>query len=151
MRLYALIDFKGGNFLFDQKDRNRDQSANRNSLRFNDPAHPLSRLDSLYWSGSATRPWIQPADFVKLRDVSISYLLPARLTRLLRTDNATLTVAGHNLGFISKKYDGIDPEVNFFGQGTFYTGTSNFIQFVRTDAYTLPMLRRITTSLNVSF
>ena len=151
VRLYALIDFKGGHFLFNQKDRNRDQSANRNSRRFNDPSHPLSRLDSLYWSGSATRPWIQRADFVKLRDVSISYLLPSRLTRALRTDNATLTVAGHNLGFISKKYPGIDPEVNFFGQGTFYTGTSNFIQFVRTDAYTLPMLRRITTSLNVSF
>ncbi|HEU4564658.1 MAG TPA: SusC/RagA family TonB-linked outer membrane protein [Gemmatimonadaceae bacterium] len=154
IRVYALIDFKGGNYLFNQKDRNRDQSTNRNSKRFNDPDNPLSPLDSAYWSGTqvgATRPWIQPADFVKLRDVSISYTLPERLTSFTRAQDVTFTLAGHNLGFISKKYPGIDPEVNFFGRGTFYTGTTNFVQFVRTDSYTLPMTRRFTASVNVNF
>lgn len=151
VRLYALIDFKGGNYLFDQKDRNRDQTSNRNSLRFNDPSHPLSSADSAYYSGNATLPWIVPADFIKLRDVSVSYTLPPSLTRRISSDAVTLTLSGHNLGFISKKYPGIDPEVNFFGSGTFRTGTTNFIQFIRVDSYTLPMLRRFTASLNVSF
>jgi hypothetical protein len=98
-----------------------------------------------------TAPWIQPGDFVKLRDISVSYILPAALSRVGRFENATVTVAAHNVGFISKKYQGLDPEVNFFGRGTFFTGTSNFIQFVRTDSYTLPMMRRATASLNVNF
>ncbi|HEU4643343.1 MAG TPA: SusC/RagA family TonB-linked outer membrane protein [Gemmatimonadaceae bacterium] len=151
IRLYALIDFKGGNYLFDQKDRNRDQASNRNSLHFNDPAHPLSAADSAYYSGNATMPWIVPADFIKLRDVSVSYTFPQSLTSRLGGKDVTLTLSGHNLGFISKKYPGIDPEVNFFGSGTFRTGTTNFIQFIRVDSYTLPMLRRFTASLNVSF
>ena len=167
-RVYGLIDFKGGNYLFNQRDRNRDQAANRNSERFNDPTHPeypTTRVDSAYWSGlnpdptatsagtasPITAPWIQPADFVKFRDLSLSYTLPPSLLRVGRFENATVTVAAHNIGFISKKYDGIDPEVNFFGRGTFFSGTSNFIQFVRTDSYTLPMTRRITAALNVNF
>lgn len=149
-RVYALVDFKGGNYLFNQRDRNRNQSSNRNSERFNDPANPLSALDSAYWSGNATMPWIQPADFVKLRDLSVSYTVPPRLARMARAQSLTLTVAGHNLGFISKKYDGIDPEVNFFGQSTFRT-YSSFAQFIRTDSYTLPMVRRITASVTASF
>ncbi len=149
-RLYALIDFKGGNYLFNQRDRNRDQASNRNSERFNDPNHPLTTPDSSYWSGNATMPWIQPADFIKLRDLSLSYTVPPHLARALRSQSLTLTVAGHNLGFISKKYDGIDPEVNFFGQSTFRT-YSSFAQFIRTDSYTLPMVRRITASVTASF
>jgi TonB-linked SusC/RagA family outer membrane protein len=150
-RVYALIDFRGGNYLFDQKDRNQSQSTNRNSLLFNDPKHPLSSLDSAYYSGNATMPWIQPADFIKLRDVSVSYTLPRTLTNRLNASAVTLTLAGHNLGILHKRYKGIDPEVNFFGRSTFYTGTSNFVQFIRVDSYTLPMLRRFTASLNVSF
>jgi TonB-linked SusC/RagA family outer membrane protein len=149
-RVYALIDFKGGNYLFNQKDRNRAQSTNRNDLAFNDPNNKLTTLDSLYRSGNATRPWIQPADFVKFRDLSVSYTLPQQFAGQLGAENVTFTLAGHNLGFISKKYDGIDPEVNFFGQGNFFT-YSSFAQFTRTDSYTLPMTRRLTAAINVNF
>ncbi|HEX5829771.1 MAG TPA: SusC/RagA family TonB-linked outer membrane protein [Gemmatimonadaceae bacterium] len=149
-RLYALIDFKGGNYLYNQKDRNRAQSSHRNDLLFNNPDAPLSTLDSAYYSGNATRHWIQPADFVKLRDVSLSYTIPQQFARQIRAENVTVTLAGHNLGFISKKYPGIDPEVNFFGQGNFNT-YSSFAQFTRTDSYTLPMMRRFTAAINVNF
>jgi TonB-linked SusC/RagA family outer membrane protein len=153
LRLYALIDFKGGNYLLNQRERNRAQAANRNNRLFNDPSRPLTTADSLYWSNvNITAPWIEPADFVKLRDVSLSYTLPTALQRFGRFQNATLTVAAHNVGFLSKDYSGYDPEVNFFGQGALnFTGRSNFVGFVRTDSYTLPMMRRITGSVNVNF
>jgi hypothetical protein len=149
-RLYGLIDFKGGYYLLDQKDRNRDQTSNRNSLHFNNGS--LSTLDSAYYSSSAiTAPWIDPGDFVKLRDVSLSYTLPQSFAHAFRVGGATLTVAGHNLGFISKRYPGLDPEVNFIGQGTFLAGSSNFLQFLRVDSYTPPMTRRWTTALTLNF
>ena len=149
-RVYALIDFKGGNYTFNQRERNRNQAANRNSLRFNDPSNPLTALDSAYISGNATRPWIQPADFVKLRDLSVSYTLPTELATRAGAQNVMVTLAGHNLGFISKRYPGIDPEVNFAGQQNFFT-YSSFAQFARTDSYTLPMTRRLTASVSVNF
>lgn len=146
-RLYGLIDFKGGFFLLNQKSRNRDQGANRNSKEMNNGT--LTSLDSVYYNtGAITAPWIQHGDFVKLRDVSFGYTLPTAFANALHASGATFTVAGHNLGFISKRYGGIDPEVNFIGQSTFLTSST---QFLRADSYTIPMLRRWTTSLTLNF
>ncbi|MGI8546362.1 MAG: SusC/RagA family TonB-linked outer membrane protein [Gemmatimonadaceae bacterium] len=146
-RLYGLIDFKEGFYLLNQKSRNRDQGANRNSKEMNNGT--LSSLDSVYYNtGAITAPWIQHGDFVKLRDVSLGYTLPTPFATALHVSGATLTVAGHNLGFLSKRYPGIDPEVNFIGQGTFLTSST---QFLRADSYTMPMLRRWTTSLTLNF
>ncbi|CAA9320252.1 MAG: Outer membrane TonB-dependent transporter, utilization system for glycans and polysaccharides (PUL), SusC family [uncultured Gemmatimonadaceae bacterium] len=153
-RLYGLIDFKGGNYLFNQRARARSQTAQRNDLRFNDPSRPLTSADSAYYSSlNITAPWIEAADFVKLRDLSLSYTLPQALVgRLGRGTGATFTVAAHNLGFLSKKYSGLDPEVNFFGQGTLnFIGNTNFVSFIRTDSYTIPMTRRVTASLLLNF
>lgn len=150
LQVYGLIDFKGGYYLLNQKSRNRDQGSNRNSKEMNNGS--MSALDSVYYNTNAiTAPWIQPGDFVKLRDVSVSYQLPGTFANALRVSGATLTVAGHNLGFISKRYPGIDPEVNFIGQATFLGATGSTTQFLRADSYTLPMLRRITTSLTLNF
>lgn len=146
-RLYGLIDFKGGYYLLNWRDRNRNQGSNRNSKNQNNGS--LSPLDSVYLNTTAiTAPWIQQGDFVKLRDVSLSYTLPTAFANAIKFSGATFTVAGHNLGFLSKKYPGLDPEVNFVGQGTF---SSSERQFLRVDSYTMPMLRRWTTSLTLNF
>ena len=156
VRLYALVDFAGGGYLLNQRARNRAQTANRNDRLFNDPSRPLSTADSLYWSSvNVTAPWIEKSDFVKLRDVSVSYQLPQSLlagSRFGRLSNAQLVVAAHNVRFLRKTYSGVDPEVNFFGQGQLnFIGNSNFTQFIRTDSYTLPMVRRVTAALLVNF
>jgi hypothetical protein len=88
---------------------------------------------------------------VKLRDVSIAYDLPTPFSAAMRVSRATLTVKGHNLRILSTKYDGLDPEVNFIGNSTFLAGSSTFIQFLRVDSYTLPMLRRWTAALTLNF
>jgi TonB-dependent starch-binding outer membrane protein SusC len=83
--------------------------------------------------------WIQPADFFKLRSVSLSYNLP---TRFLpgRVNNAALTIAGRNLLTITD-YDGIDPEI----------GDAGALSNVRRDYYNLPPFRTFTASLRVNF
>jgi hypothetical protein len=85
---------------------------------------------------------IQRADFVKLRDLSISYDVPVRLLRGVAR-RATFTLAGHNLK-IWTKYGGADPEVNVDGPG----GVSTFN---RNDFWTVPQTRRYSAAIALTF
>jgi TonB-linked SusC/RagA family outer membrane protein len=148
LRLYALADYHAGHYLFNARDRQRSLSGV--DARQNDPAiAPVERR--YYATSSIIAPWVQPADYAKLRDVSVSYTLPAGLSRIGRLENATVTVAGHNLGFLYKKYPGIDPEVSYVGQGTFLVGRADFLNFTKIDSYATPMTQRVTASLNLNF
>jgi hypothetical protein len=62
-------------------------------------------------------PYVQPATFLKLRQVSVSYALPGQLYKGLlggRISSARLALTGRNL-WSSFKYDGLDPEVSASG------------------------------------
>jgi hypothetical protein len=92
--------------------------------------------------------FIQKADFIKWRDVSISYDLPSAWLGRLGTDRATFTLAGHNLGFLWKPhYTGPDPEVNFTG----VNDPGGQFAYIRVDSWTAPMTRRLTASLDLGF
>jgi TonB-dependent starch-binding outer membrane protein SusC len=90
--------------------------------------------------------WIEPANFTKLRHVSLTYEIPKQW--LSFTNNASVTLSGINL-LTWTKYDGTDPEVmdftdqsgNVFGGG----------DYGRRDYYTLPPGRIWTLSFRVSF
>ena len=61
--------------------------------------------------------WIEDADFIKLREISLRYdftnlLRKANVSRYLRS--ASFTLSARNL-WMSTKYSGMDPEVNFTG------------------------------------
>jgi hypothetical protein len=84
---------------------------------------------------------IQRADFTKLRDLSLSFDIPEGLVRRVGATRATLTAAGHNLK-IWTKYGGADPELNFNG------GEATFN---RNDSWTVPMTRRFSLSLGMTF
>jgi TonB-linked SusC/RagA family outer membrane protein len=137
-RVFALLDYKGGHYLYNYREYARcNVSSQLNCERMNDPAladHP----DRPLWRTRST--YIEPADFLKLRDLSLTYSLPSEWAQRLGTDAASLTLAGHNLGLWSD-YTGVDPEVNGYGNRS----------FARTDVYPVPMTRRLTASLNVSF
>ncbi|MHB1168301.1 MAG: hypothetical protein ACYC28_03365 [Longimicrobiales bacterium] len=84
--------------------------------------------------------WLEDASFVKLRDLSLTYTLPGNLVQRIGADAASITLAGHNLALWSD-YSGLDPEVNGYGNRS----------FVRADVYAVPMIRRMTMSVNLSF
>lgn len=138
LRLYTLLDYKGGHYMFNVTDWRR----NRNRLTWNmvDPNVDAVQK-AVLGSAAITLPYIQSADFVKLRDVSLTYSLPTPLTQRFGSERMSLTVTGHNMATLWTRYDGLDPEVNLHGD----------LDFSRAQAFTVPLPRRITASLNVSF
>ena len=148
VRLYALLDYKGGHKIFNQKERNRCQS-NDNCWRTNNPAarFPKTAADTVlfkelavYRNASPSPEWIQKADFVKLREVSVTIDVPQNLVRRSGAASASFVLSGRNLALWSD-YEGVDPEVNSYG------GRS----FVRADAYALPMARRLSAGFNIQY
>jgi TonB-linked SusC/RagA family outer membrane protein len=138
-RVFMLLDYKGGHYLFNYKEYNRC-ALNQNCERVNDPSL-ADHIDRPIWlATNAQGYWIEPADFTKLRDLSVTYTLPSNLAQRFRANSASLTLAGHNLALWSD-YSGLDPEVNGYGNRA----------FGRADVYPVPMLRRWSAALNFSF
>jgi hypothetical protein len=137
LRVYGLLDYQGGHYQFNVKDWRRDRSGV--SWETVDPAADPDEVLVRKFA-SQTYLHIQQADFLKFRDLSVSYDLPGSLLSQIGVDRSTLTLAGHNLK-IWTKYGGADPEVNFHGDATFN----------RNDSWTVPQTRRLSASLSVTF
>ena len=137
VRLYGLLDYKGGHWQFNVKDWRRDRSG----VSW-ETANPAADPDEVLVRQFASQTYIhiQQADFLKLRDLAVSYDLPSAIVGRVGIRNSTLTLAGHNLK-IWTKYAGADPEVSFHGDEAFN----------RNDSWTVPQNRRISASLTVSF
>ncbi|REL25044.1 SusC/RagA family TonB-linked outer membrane protein [Rhodohalobacter sp. SW132] len=89
---------------------------------------------------------IQPADFIRLREVSFTYELPGDLLNRLNLRRASFTVSGRNLALWTK-YPGVDPEVNAIGRGGSNDLENNFL--LGTDAWNMPLPRRILFTFNL--
>jgi TonB-dependent starch-binding outer membrane protein SusC len=138
-RLFVLFDFKGGHYLWNYKEYNRC-AVQQNCERLNDPAQADHPDRPIWLATNAQGYWVQPADFVKLRDVSLTYSLPSGFAQMFRASAANVTIAGHNLALWSD-YEGMDPEVSGYGNRA----------FARADVYPVPMLRRMSMAMNFSF
>lgn len=94
-----------------------------------------------YWwatgSNNSTR-WLYDGSYIRLRNVTLGYTLPTRVSNLLKISSARLFVTGMNL-WITTKYPG-DPEVNTATLGNIAGGQ---------DFYTIPQPRSITVGLNI--
>ena len=82
--------------------------------------------------------WIEKGDFVKLREISVSYLLTPGFWKL---NNVRLILSGRNL-FSIDNYSGYDPEINAAGQSTAVRGF---------DFVEVPIPRTILFGVNVNF
>jgi len=85
---------------------------------------------------------IEPAGFIKLREVTLSYDLPASLLGYVNADRGTFYVTGRNLGVWSDFSMG-DPESDIYG------GASGATQFFR--QFPAPQTRGVTFGLRASF
>jgi len=156
-QIYGLLDYQGGHWLFNYKEYNRCVS-NNNCKRLSDPN--LSPEERAVWGTLGGTPtivttpmtqtlYVERADFVKLRDLSLTYRLPTRWAQRARAESMNLVVAGHNLALWTD-YTGLDPEVNGYSNNV-ARGSGSNSQFVRVDAYANPMVRRYTVSLAATF
>ena len=136
-RLYVFADYKGGYYMWNAGDYIRNKNDRNAWAVVNPDADPE---DVAYRQSGTTMPFITKADFIKLREVSLTYSLPTRLASRAGARSASLTLAGRNLG-IWTKYNGMDPELNFSGSSTFN----------RSEYMSVPMLRRFLATVNLSF
>jgi len=150
LRLFSLFDYKGGYYLLNMTDWRRCRAQLCEEV--NDPGVSDERKGMLGADlGANDALYTQRADHIKIRDVSLTYSIPERLTRQLGGRRLAFTLAGHNLGYLWKPdYRGLDPEVTFNGINQPGDDGQAF-GWTRMDYWTVPMTRRITASIDVSF
>jgi iron complex outermembrane receptor protein len=70
-------------------------------------------------------------DYIKLREISVDYTLPAKVSNMLKLQKLSLTAAIRNLGYLYKTVPNIDPEGALGAQGyienSFYPSVRSFI------------------------
>lgn len=93
-----------------------------------------------YGFGGLSEESIQDGSWVRLRDLSLSYRLPAGILENTLIESASITLTGRNL-FLITDYDGIDPETNL-------TGASNGFGL---DYFNMPNTKSYGVSLNITF
>ena len=136
--LFSFLDYKGGHYQFNmtQQTANTDNLSREQVLRTN--AADSLRAEIL--RSGATAPFMSPADFLKLRELSLTYSVPAHLTQRFGTNRMSVALAGRNL-WMWTRYDGPDPEVNIEGDAT----------FTRSDYMSVPATRQWVATVNLTF
>ncbi|MGQ0561052.1 MAG: SusC/RagA family TonB-linked outer membrane protein [Gemmatimonadota bacterium] len=123
LSLNAGFDYKGGHYQLNGTERIRCESR-LNCDGLIDPGAPLwkqARVVALRETAARTQyGFVEDASFVRLREVSATYELPANVAGALRARRVLLTAAGRNL-HVWTDYSGIDPEAGYFGGGDVQT------------------------------
>ena len=117
--LSFLIDGKFGGKVFSATDfygyffgLHKATLVNRES-NFGTTSNPVNA--GVYYSTLATNVsslFVQDASFIKFRQISISYSLPAKFFNNV-IQGATISLVGRNLFYLMKKTDNIDPEAAY--------------------------------------
>ena len=100
---------------------------------------------------------IEKADFVRWRELSLTYNVPSSIAQRLRLRNMSFTVAGRNLALWTN-YSGVDPELNTFARGGGGSAQSSTTSELRDnnfrtgiEAFGFATPRRVTFTLRVGF
>jgi TonB-linked SusC/RagA family outer membrane protein len=145
----ALFDYRGGYRIANGVGSSEDAAGS--SQGANDPKAPLW-LQARAASGTFTSLNIEDGSYVRFRELSLTYALPARLIRSLRLQSLSLTAAVRNLALWTK-YTGSDPETTNAGSGNIIAApTSNGATVnndARFDGGAVPLARYWVVRLNV--
>lgn len=141
-RVSGLLEFKGGHTLFNATKWGSCGVVASNCADLYDEDTPLSRQAAIlaYNEIQSVAGFMEDADFWKLRELSLTFIVPRHWVAATGADGLQLTLAGNNLATWTD-YSGFDPELNGAGQ-------SNFNTF---DLTTLPPTRSGTLRLDVTF
>jgi hypothetical protein len=140
------MDYKGGHYQYCAICEIRRRS-NQNTWEVANPdADPV---DLAVAETRETESTIMAADFLKIREVSLTYTIPGSWGGAFRTGRWSLTVAVRNL-VTWTKYDGLgDPEVLWSRQTTDGGGTGN--RFEVLDYASVPPPRRLSAAIQINF
>ncbi|HKC39956.1 MAG TPA: TonB-dependent receptor, partial [Gemmatimonadales bacterium] len=137
--LYGLVDGRFGNKLFNSTEQFRCGVSNCRGR--NDRTAPLAEQAAAVANILGTQAgYMEDADFIKFRELSLTYDAPAKWGARIGASGLTFTIAGRNLATWTK-YKGLDPELNEAGQNNFTTA----------DFLTQPPVRYWIGRVNISF
>jgi hypothetical protein len=158
LKIYAQVDGKFDYFVYNLTKDLRDRTvAPPNSADVNLPADQggysayerQRRLGPFYAQTSGASvgaalvrgPYIVPGDFVRLRELAVTFAIPSEWSRRLGIETSSISVGGRNLALWTR-YDGWDPEViGVIDPATPFLG----------DVFTTPQARRAFVRLSVSY
>lgn len=143
IRLGGQLDYRGGHKLDNTTEDFRCASFFNCRALYDRTAslEDQARVAARTFDPSATRfGFFEDADFVKLRELSLTFFAPGNWARALRAEGLSLTLTGRNLATWTS-YSGVDPELNAAGQASFDVF----------DFLTAPPVRYYTARVNLSF
>jgi TonB-dependent starch-binding outer membrane protein SusC len=136
----AMADHQGGHYL-NNSTRFFRCGTTVNCRELYDPeSSPQAQAEALAGLDGVRGAFIEKADFIRLREVALTFSLPDRFVQPVGATGLRLTLAGRNLATWTD-YTGLDPELNFAGQANFSTA----------DFLTQPPLRHWTARVSVDF
>jgi hypothetical protein len=144
LRVQALITANVGGYTEFDTERIRCQSRNncRGIIEHTAPLKEQAAAVAVRQApGSSQFGYVFKTDFVRLRELSATYTFPDKWAHWFGATRFSATVAGRNLGIITK-YPGIDPETGYFGS----TGAA-----LTNDFQTAPPPSYFIFRLNVTF
>jgi hypothetical protein len=165
-RVNALFEYRLGFEITDITDafrqansgigRNTPRAAWAEALLLNPASTPEERLQAaMAWAYElkALSPYsglntIKPGDFMRWREVSLTYDLPPDVAGRMGADRLSLTVNARNLALWTK-YEGNDPELSYLPRCTDASVSCNFADGV--DAYGWPIPRQFGVSVRAVF
>ncbi|MBO6577153.1 MAG: SusC/RagA family TonB-linked outer membrane protein [Rhodothermales bacterium] len=113
----------------------------------------LDALNDWLYSQLALSPFsglntIKKADFLRWREISLTYRVPRVQAERLRLRSLQFTLAGRNLAMWTK-YDGVDPELNAIGRGGGNSLSDNYLDGVEAFGWAIP--RRVVFTMRMGF
>lgn len=91
---------------------------------------------------------VQNGDFLRLREVAVTYKAPAAMAAKIGFGSMSFTAAGRNL-LLFTKYGGADPELSYAGRQPGGGTLANFRD--ASEAFGLPVPRRFSLMVNLGF
>lgn len=165
-RVSSLFEYKGGNYTYwclicgfrnaSPRGTNSELFARTRATLMNPASTPQQRLDAAkVWVNdlASLTPYqglneVSDGDFLRFRELSITWLAPRSVANRIGGRDLSLTMTGRNL-LLWTKYQGVDPEVSYVGQGGQSGVNENFVESI--DAFGFPLPRRIGLSVRVSY
>jgi TonB-linked SusC/RagA family outer membrane protein len=124
-RTREFVDSDGAYFGFNmmrlEDDWTRWQNPGDNAT------HPKLAFNGNQLSNRLSSRYIEDGSFIRIRNITLGYAIPASALSKLRLSSASVFVSADNL-FTFTKFSGLDPEVNSFANTNYYQipGVSDF-------------------------
>ncbi|MBC7563442.1 MAG: SusC/RagA family TonB-linked outer membrane protein [Gemmatimonadaceae bacterium] len=135
LQFNVLVDYRGGSKLYNNTREFRNNGGFADGPDFWDIKAPLSdQVKSAARAMGTSDGYIEDASFVRLSELSMTWVVPAAAAKIFKTGGLSLTLAGRNLGLWSN-YTGFDPEVLSNPGNNF--GTVDFLTNPPSRSYTL--------------